>query len=106
MKAPYIFMKTEYLLECYERTGMDDFFLIVSLKNKNVFFIGLFKNTEKEVLKKEIFNISAFKEYSNIEQLKRKRKPVSLIFSHRNSLAEMIRRSPYYKKTEKLIFIK
>lgn len=28
-------MKTEYLVECYERPGMDDFFLIVSLKNKN-----------------------------------------------------------------------
>ena len=42
-------MKTEYLVECYERTGMDDFFLIVSLKNKNVFFIGIFKNTEKAI---------------------------------------------------------
>lgn len=42
-------MKTEYLLECYERTGMDDFFLIVSLKNKNVFFVGIFKNTEKAI---------------------------------------------------------
>lgn len=30
-------MKTEYLLECYERTGVDDFYFIVSLKNKNVF---------------------------------------------------------------------
>lgn len=30
-------MKTEYLLECYEQTGMDDFYFIVSLKNKNVF---------------------------------------------------------------------
>ena len=55
-------MKTEYLLECYERTGVDDFFFIVSLKNKNVFFIGIFKNTENEVLKKEIFNIFIFKE--------------------------------------------
>lgn len=45
-------MKTEYLLECYERIGMDDFFLIVSLKNKNVFFVGLFKNTEKEIFTK------------------------------------------------------
>lgn len=99
-------MKTEYLLECYERSGLDDFFLIVSLKNKNVFFIGIFKKTEKEVIRKEIFNIFVFKEYSNIEELKRKRKPVSLIFLYRNSLAEMIRRSPCYKKTEKLIFIK
>lgn len=30
-------MKTEYLLECCERPGTDDFFFIVSLKNKNVF---------------------------------------------------------------------
>ena len=29
-------MKTEYLLECCERPGTDDFFFIVSLKNKNV----------------------------------------------------------------------
>ena len=43
-------MKTEYLLECYERTGVDDFFFIVSLKNKNVFFVGVFKKSEKEVL--------------------------------------------------------
>lgn len=99
-------MKTEYLVECYERTGMDDFFLIVTLKNKKTFFVGIFKKTEKEMIRKEIFNIFVFKEYSNIEQLKRKRKPVSLIFSYRNSLAEMIRRSPCYKKTEKLIFIK
>ena len=68
--------------------------------------MGNFKKTEKEMIIKEIFNIFVFKEYSNIEQLKRKRKPVSLIFSYRNSLAEMIRRSPCYKKTEKLIFIK
>lgn len=42
-------MKTEYLVECYERTGMDDLFLIVSLKNKNVFFVGFYKNTEKAI---------------------------------------------------------
>lgn len=99
-------MKTEYLVECYDNINNNDFFLIVSLKNKNVFFIGNFKKTEKEMIRKEIFNIFVFKEYSNIEQLKRKRKPVSLIFSYRNSLAEMIRRSPCYKKTEKQIFIK
>ena len=99
-------MKTEYLVECYDNINNNDFFLIVTLKNKNVFFIGIFKKTEKEMIRKEIFNIFVFKEYSNIEELKRKRKPVSLIFSYRNSLAEMIRRSPCYKKTEKLIFIK
>lgn len=99
-------MKTEYLVECYDNINNNDFFLIVTLKNKKSFFVGIFKKTEKEMIRKEIFNIFVFKEYSNIEELKRKRKPVSLIFSYRNSLAEMIRRSPCYKKTEKLIFIK
>ena len=99
-------MKTEYLVECYDNINNNDFFLIVTLKNKKTFFVGMFKKTEKEMIRKEIFNIFVFKEYSNIEELKRKRKPVSLIFSYRNSLAEMIRRSPCYKKTEKLIFIK
>lgn len=99
-------MKTEYLVECYDNINNNDFFLIVTLKNKKTFFVGIFKKTEKEMIRKEIFNIFVFKEYSNIEQLKRERKPVSLIFSYRNALAEMIRRSPCYKKTEKLIFIK
>ena len=99
-------MKTEYLVECYDNINNNDFFLIVTLKNKKTFFVGIFKKTEKEMIRKEIFNIFVFKEYSNIEELKRKRKPVSLIFSYRNSLADMIRRSPCYKKTEKLIFIK
>lgn len=99
-------MKTEYLVECYDNINNNDFFFIVTLKNKKTFFVGIFKKTEKEMIRKEIFNIFVFKEYSNIEELKRKRKPVSLIFLYRNSLAEMIRRSPCYKKTEKLIFIK
>lgn len=99
-------MKTEYLLECYDNINNNNFFLIVTLKNKKTFFVGNFKKTEKEMIIKEIFNIFVFKEYYNIEQLKRKRKPVSLIFSYRNSLAEEIRRSPCCKKTEKLIFIK
>lgn len=99
-------MKTEYLVECYDNINNNDFFLIVTLKNKKTFFVGIFKKTEKEMIRKEIFNIFVFKEYYDIEQLKRKRKPVSLIFSYRNSLAEKIRRSPCYKKTEKLIFIK
>lgn len=99
-------MKTEYLVECYERTGMDDFFLIVSLKNKNVFFIGIFKNTEKEVLKKEIFNIFIFNETHRIEELKRMKLPVSNIFSMRKYYAEQIRKSKFYKNTEKAIFIK
>jgi hypothetical protein len=99
-------MKTEYLLECYERVGMDDFFLIVSLKNKKVFFIGIFKNSEKEALKKEIFNIFIFNEIRHIEELKIMKLPVSDIISMRNSYAEQIRRSKFYKNTEKEIFIK
>lgn len=99
-------MKTEYLVECYERAGMDDFFLIVSLKNKNVFFIGFFKNTEKEVLKKEIFNIFIFNEIQHIEDLKRMKLPVSDIFSMRKKYAEQIRNSRFYKNTAKEIFIK
>lgn len=99
-------MKTEYLLECYERTGMDDFYFIVSLKNKNVFFVGNLKKSEKEVLKKEIFNIFLFNELQHIECLKRKKLPVSDIFSIRNNYAQQIRNSKFYKNTEKEIFIK
>ena len=97
---------SEYLLECYERSGMDDFFLIVSLKNKNVFFIGIFKNSEKEVIKKEIFNIFIFNEILYIEELKRKKLPVVDLFSMRNNYAEQMRNSKFYKNTEKAIFIK
>lgn len=99
-------MKTEYLLECYEGTGIDDFYFIVSLKNKNVFFVGNLKKSEKEVLKKEIFNIFLFKELQHIEDLKRKKLPVSDIFSIRNDYAQRIRNSKFYKNTEKEIFIK
>lgn len=99
-------MKTEYLLECYERTGMDDFYFIVSLKNKNVFFVGNLKKSEKEELKKEIFNIFLFNELQHIEDLKRKKLPVSDIFSIRNDYAQRIRNSKFYKNTEKEIFIK
>lgn len=99
-------MKTEYLLECYERTGMDDFFLIVSLKNKNVFFVGIFKNSEKEVIKKEIFNIFLFNELQHIEELKRMKLPISDVISMRNNNAEQIRNSRFYKNTAKEIFIK
>lgn len=99
-------MKTEYLLECYERPGTDDFFFIVSLKNKNVFFVGIFKNSEKEVLKKEIFNIFLFNELLYIEGLKRKKLPVFDIFLMRYNYAHQIRNSKFYKNTEKEIFIK
>lgn len=99
-------MKTEYLLECYDRPGTDDFFFIVSLKNKNVFFIGIFKNSEKEVLKKEIFNIFLFNELLYVEELKRKKLPASDIFAMRYNYAHQIRNSKFYKNTEKEIFIK
>lgn len=99
-------MKTEYLLECYKRSGKDDLFFIVSLKNKNVFFIGLFKNSEKEVIKKEIFNIFIFNEIFDIEELKRNKLSVVDLFSMRNKYAEKIRNSKIYKNTEKEIFIK
>lgn len=85
---------------------MDDFFLIVSLKNKNVFFVGIFKNSEKEVLKKEIFNIFLFNELQCIEELKRKKLPVSDIFSMRYDYTQQIRNSIFFKKIEKEIFIK
>lgn len=99
-------MKTEYLLECYERLGMDDFFLIVSLKNKNVFFIGIFKNSEKKAIKKEIFNIFIFNEILYIEEAKRNKLPAVDLFSMRNNYAEKIRNSKFYKNTEKEIFTK
>ena len=99
-------MKTEYLLECYDRAGMDEFVLIVSLKNKKVFFIGIFKNSEKDVIKKEIFNIFIFNEISYIEDLKRNKLPVVDLFSTRNNYAEQIRNSKFYKNTEKETFIK
>lgn len=99
-------MKTEYLLECYDRVGKDKFVLIVSLKNKKVFFVGFFKNSEKEVIKKEIFNIFIFNEISDIEELKRRKLPVVDIFLMRNKCAEQIRKSKFYKNTAKEIFIK
>ena len=85
---------------------MDDFYFIVSLKNKNVFFVGNLKKSEKEVLKKEIFNIFIFNEIQNIEELKRRKLPVSDIFSMRKNYAKQIRKSKFYKNTEKAIFIK
>lgn len=99
-------MKTEYLLECYKSSGKDDLFFIVSLKNKKVFFIGIFKNSEKDVIKKEIFNIFIFNEIPYIEELKRNKLPVVDLFSMRNNYAEQIRNSKFYKNTEKEIFIK
>lgn len=99
-------MKTEYLVECYDNINNNDFFLIVSLKNKNVFFAGIFKNSEKEVIKKEIFNIFLFNELQHIEELKRMKLPISDVISMRNNHAEQIRNSRFYKNTAKEIFIK
>lgn len=109
MKAPFIFMNTD---SEYFYIFPDVFFsksggaFIVNRKNKNVFFIGIFKNTEKEVLKKEIFNIFIFNETQRIEESKRMKLPVSNIFSMRKYYAEQIRKSRFYKNTEKAIFIK
>lgn len=64
------------------------------------------KITEKEVLKKEIFNIFIFNETQRIEESKRMKLPVSNIFSMRKYYAEQIRKSRFYKNTEKAIFIK
>ncbi len=98
-------MKTEYLLECYEQTGMDDFYFIVSLKNKNVFFVGIFKNSEKDVIKKEIFNIFIFNEISYIEELKRNKLPVVDLFLIRNFFQPQTLRaqSVYQKKLNHLV---
>lgn len=99
-------MKTEYLVEIYDAANNSDFFIIVTLKNKKTFFIGNFKMNEKEIIKKEIFNIFTFKECPRFENLKRIKPPVSTLFSYRNTYADSIRNSYSYKKTEKLIFIK
>lgn len=36
-------MKTEYLLECYDNINNNDFFLIVTLKNKKTFLWEILK---------------------------------------------------------------
>ena len=58
------------------------------------------------MLKKEIFNIFIFNETQRIEESKRMKLPVSNIFSMRKYYAEQIRKSKFYKNTEKAIFIK
>lgn len=75
-------------------------------EKQKCFFVGIFKKSEKEVLKKEIFNIFLFNELQYIEELKRKKLPVSDIFSVRKNHAQRIRNSKFYKNTEKEIFIK
>ena len=87
---------------------MDTFALISFYTIESYFFAvrDSFKNTEKEVLKKEIFNIFLFNELQNIEELKRMKLPVSDIFSMRKNYAEQIRKSKFYKNTAKEIFTK
>lgn len=99
-------MKSEYLVETYDSVSRDEFFLIVTLRNKKTFFIGLFKKNEKEKIKKEIFNLFLLKETPQIEELKKKRKSIHCLFSCRNTLAAIMRKSTFYKKSEELIFIK
>lgn len=99
-------MKSEYLVEAYDSISRDEFFLIVTLKNKKTFFVGLFKKNEKKMIKKEIFNIFLLKELPQIEESKKERKPIHYLFSCRNTLAATIRKSTFYKKSEELIFIK
>lgn len=75
-------------------------------EKRKCFFVGIFKNSEKEVIKKEIFNIFLFNELQYIEELKRNKLPVSDIFSMRKNYAEQIRKSKFYKNTETAIFVK
>lgn len=58
------------------------------------------------MLKKEIFNIFLFNELQHIEDLKRKKEPVSYIFTYRNRHAESVRYSHTYHKSEIYIFSK
>lgn len=50
------------------------------MKNKQTFFIGIFKKREKKDILKGIFNIFTLPEFRHIEELKRKKTPVSDIF--------------------------
>ena len=99
-------MKTEYSVEIYEHIKNNEFCLIVTMRNKQTFFIGIFKKSELKDILKEIFNIFTLPEFSHIEDLKRRKFPVSDIFSIRNNYAQQTRNSKFYKNTEKEIFIK
>lgn len=99
-------MKTEYLVEIYDHIKNDEFCLIVTLKNKKTFFVGIFKKSKKKDILKEIFNIFTFPEFSHIEDLKRIKTPVSDIFSYRNRYAESVRCLSTYHKTETYVFSK
>lgn len=100
-------MKTEYTVEIYDGIKNDNFCLIVTMKNKQTFFIGIFKKREKKDILKGIFNIFTLPEFRHIEELKRKLKtPVSDLFSYRNRYAEAVRCSSNYNKSETYVFLK
>lgn len=99
-------MKTEYTVEIWNHIKNDEFCLIATLKNKQTFFIGIFKKREKKDILKGIFNIFTLPEYSHIEDLKRRKEPVSCIFTYRNRYAESVRYSHTYHKSEIYIFSK
>lgn len=99
-------MKTEYTVEIYDGINNDVFCLIVTMKNKQTFFIGIFKNREKKDILKGIFNIFTLPEFSHIEELKRIKTPVSDIFPHRNRYAETVRYSSNFHKSETYVFLK
>lgn len=105
-------MKTEYLVETYEKLGANAFYIIVSTqvaKNpiKKPFFIGFFAKRDEEKIMKEIFNIYLlFKEVGDIEVLKRDKKTASSILSYRNVFADKIRNLSLFEKTKQQTFIK
>lgn len=99
-------MKTEYTVEIYDGIKNDTFCLIVTMKNKQTFFIGIFKKREKKDILKGIFNIFTLPEFRHIEELKRKKTPVSDLFSCRNRYAETVRYSFKYNKSETYVFLK
>lgn len=105
-------MKTEYLVETYERLGTNAFYIIVSTqvaKNpiKKPFFIGSFDKSDEEKIMKEIFNIYLlFKEVSDIEVLKRDKKTASSILSSRNVFVDKIKNSSLFEKIKQQTFIK
>lgn len=99
-------MKTEYTVEIYDGIKNDNFCLIVTMKNKKTFFVGIFKKREKKDILKGIFNIFTLPEFRHIEELKIRKTPVSDIFPHRNRYAETVRDSINYHKSEIYVFIK
>ena len=99
-------MKTEYIVEIWNHIKKDEFCLIATLKNNQTFFIGIFKKSKKKDILKGIFNIFTLPEFRHIEDLKRKKTPVSDIFPHRNRYAETVRYSHNYYKSEIYILSK